>query len=407
MTAGSGTVTGTAQNKKDFQDEAIFGGNNDPNGKYLKFTNGSNDGRWARVHDYIAGTALGTAGTSYRVIVRPDVTGANFAVGDTYEMWERHFNPTDIEGFINQAIIDVTGQVYDPEEDISLKGDGNITRFAIPTALDMINRVDYRASVSFTKIDLAEVAWTAGSNVTASVDSKDKKQGTNSAKLVLAAGVSAGDVIAYEDFTAINLSEHTHVEFWIKCTIATIAADLKLLLDNTSGAVSPLETLSLPALVADTWTFVRLALANPETDTAIISVGLEDDTDIGAATVWIDDIRAVTDATEVWGTLPRHLWRIDHEARTLVMTNGGRITVGERLIKLVGGGKPVLLEADATVSEIDDWYVISRATELAFLAAASSPNQDTQAMLQKAQFWAGEAERAKSSFPVLVNARVV
>ena len=90
------------------------------------------------------------------------------------------------------------------------------------------------------------------------------------------------------------------------------------MLDDTASCASPIEELSVHALTAATWTFVRLKLANPETDPAIISLGLEYDSDLGACTVWVDDLRVVKNDTSVWQKLPRHLWGADKESGDLV-----------------------------------------------------------------------------------------
>ena len=70
-------------------------------------------------------------------------------------------------------------------------------------------------------------------------------------------------------------------------------------------------------------------------------------------------------------------------------------------MKIIGGDTPVLLNADATVNEIDDQYVVAQATAL---AAASNRGEEFRAM---AGFWAGTASRRKGHFPVLQNARMV
>lgn len=393
---GSTTSTGDSSS---VIDSKLRGGNDEHNGKYLisisgpaGATAGSVLGGTSRIDDYEAGTAFD--------MTLDSVLASSIPSGMDYELWKEPYSPVNTEDYINQAIIDATGHVYDDEEDLTLFADGKTLRFDVPGTLAMINRIQYRLKVSSTKIDNAEAVWTAGSNVTVSVDTKDKKQGTSSMKIVLAAGVSAGDVVAYKDFTAIDISGHDTIELWVKCTKVLGGGDLKLLLDNTAGSVSPLETLNMPALSANTWRYARLSLAAAKDDTAIISVGLEDDTDIGVATVWLDRIMAITQDTERWETLPKHLWSIDKEARDLVLTDGGRATVGESPLKLTGGDKPVLLSADTDVCEIDDWYVIARATELALAAHKGAAHPD-------AQVWAARAERAKRAFPFLVNTRTV
>ena len=194
---------------------------------------------------------------------------------------------------------------------------------------------------------------------------------------------------------------------WVKSTVATSAGNLKLLLDNTAACASPLETLSVPALSADTWTFVRMSLANPETDTAIISVGLEYDADIGAVTVWIDDIVAVENDTAEWETLDRRYWKIDKESRDLILVRDGQCAAGYSLLKITGGDKPALLTSDSTATEIDEDYIIASAMNIALLSSSGGPSTDPDARRQLSAYWAQQAERARRAFPMLANVRTV
>ena len=77
------------------------------------------------------------------------------------------------------------------------------------------------------------------------------------------------------------------------------------------------------------------------------------------------------------------------------------------MIKLVGGAKPSLLSDDSTSNEIDDQYVITRATGMALASVGGGNATDPDASAQRAAFWFGLAEQAKRSFPLLVDARLV
>jgi hypothetical protein len=281
-------------------------------------------------------------------------------------------------------------------------------RFDIPSNISMISRVDYRHKVSSTRIHACAATFdeATDSDFTQSLDTKDRKQGTQALKMVIASGASAGDFVT-DSITSKDISGYDTIEMWVKSTVATSAGNLKLLLDDTAACASPLETLSIPALSADTWTFVRMSLANPETDTAIISVGLEYDADLGAVTVWIDDISVVENDTAEWTTLPRHNWRIDKEARDLILGRDGHDAVGYSLIKLVGGDKPALLTSDSTATEIDENFIIANATNLALISTSGGPATDPDAKRQLSAYWAAQAERSRRALPLLVNVRQV
>ena len=381
-------------------DTTLRGGENEHKGKWIVATSGDNAGQISRVSSNVEG------GTP--LIISPAFT-ATVPTAMTYELWDEKYPPARINEFINQALIEITGLAFDPEESVALHADGRQTRFDIPTQFSILNRIEYRSAVESKTVHLATTAWdeSVDSDVTASQDTKDYKLAPGSFKMVVAAGASAADILATKAFTALNLSGYDYVEFWIKSTVAESAGGLQLLLGNTASCASPLETLSIPALTADTWTYVRIALANPELDTAIISVGLKYVTDIGACTIWINDIKAVLDGSAVWHRLDPNSWRVDELNRDLILSNAGRAMAGYRLLKLCGGDKPALLSADATACEVDDQFVIAKATELAAIAASGGPNTDPDALRQLAGYWGARAAEAKRGQPLLVNARMV
>jgi len=365
----------------------VLGGADNHIGRWVRFTSGDDDGAIRRVTD----SAISSNVTTLTLM---PALSASSTSGDTYELWHGEYNPAAIDNFINQAVIGATGNAYDPIEDISLHGDGKQIRFDIPSNISMISKIEYRGRVSSTRIHACAATFdeTTDSDFTQSLDTKDRKQGTQALKMVIASGASAGDFVT-DSITSKDISGYDTIEMWVKSTVATSAG--------------PLETLSIPALSADTWTFVRMALANPETDTAIISVGLEYDADLGACTVWIDDISAVENDTAEWTTLPRHNWRIDKEARDLILGRDGHDAVGYSLIKITGGDKPALLTSDSTATEVDENFIIAHATNLALISTSGGPATDPDAKRQLSAYWAAQAERSRRALPLLVNVRQV
>ena len=381
-------------------DNTLIGGDDNHIGKWVIFNDASADTvETSRVSDY---TASSTTATVSPAFAQASVTS------DTYELWDDIYAPARIDDFINQAILDATGHTYDPVESLALHSDGNTLRYDIPSGFSMIQNVYYRSKVAFTRLHSCAAAFdeTVDSDFTVSLDTEDKKQGAQSCKFVIAAGASAGD-IATDSITSKDISGYDYIEFWIKSTVATSAGNLKILLDNTASCASPLETLSVPALSADTWTFCRVALANPETDTAIISVGLEYDSDLGACTVWLDDISVVKNDSAQWDKVPRNLWKIDKQESDIVLDDYFKGLASYNLLKLVGGDKPALLTTDSATSEIDEQYVISRATALAFASASGGPNTDPDNKNNMAGFWMGVSAAARRAFPLLTDVRLV
>jgi len=272
----------------------------------------------------------------------------------------------------------------------------------------MVQDIYYRSKVDFKRLHACSEAFneTVDSDITVSLDTEQRKQGTQSNKFVIAAGASAGD-LATDSITSKDISGYDYIEFWVRSTVATSAGNLKLHIDDSASCASPVESISIPALSADTWTFVRDQIDNPELCSAIISVGLEMDSDLGACTVWLDDISAVKNDTAQWEKIPRNRWRIDKESSDIVLDNYAHGVARYNLLKIVGGDKPALMTADSDTSEVDESYIIAKATALAFAAASGGPQTDPDNKNNMAGFWMAQAARAQRAFPILTNIRQV
>ena len=383
----------------------LVGGDDNYNGKWIVVADVSNSNNTETriISDYTA--------SAFRLTLQQALSFAT-AAGDTFEIWEPAYDPDTINEFINQAIIDATGHAYDRIENLSLHTDGHSLRFDIPSNIFMIKDIYYRNAVEFTQLQSGNTVWDSNltGTIVASVDTQDKKQGTGSLKLVTTSA-DGGD-IAGETFTSKDISKYDYLECWIKSTVATSDGNLKIHLHSaaiTEGIANSgsLEALSIPALTANTWTYVSIALANPETDTAIIAIALEHDANLDDCQIRLDDISVVRNDTSEWVKIPRHLWRIDKESSDIVFDNYIDGLVSYSLLKIEGGDKPALLSGETDTTEIDDSYVIARATALAYSAASGGPNVDPDAKRQQAAFWFGMSQQSKQNFPILTNVRTV
>ena len=371
-------------------------------------------GYWLVVDDASSTTTETRIVTAYsesakRLTVQQALSFSTVA-GDTFELWKDIYPPDMINEFMNQAIIDATGHFYDPVENLSLHTDGATQRFDVPSGLSMVQNIYYRSKVDFKRLHACSSAFdeSVDSDITVSLDTKQRKQGAQSNKFVIAAGASAGDK-ATDSITSVDISGYDYVEFWVRSTAATSAGNLKLHLDNGTVTAdgNDLESLDIPALTANTWTFVRVALSNPESDTAIVSVGLEMDADLGACTVWLDDISVVANDTAQWNQIPRHLWKPDREASDIVLDSDVHGIARYNLLKIVGGDKPALMTSDSDTSEVDEQYIIARSMALAYASRSGGPQTDPDNKNNMAGFWMAQATRAQRAFPILTNVRQV
>ena len=387
-------------------DNTLIGADDNFNGRWVVFNDADGTaGQVTRVSDYTS--------SSTTLTLSPAVASSS-ATSDTYELWDDEYNPAIIDDFINQSILETTGHAWDPIENLSFHTDGSTLRFDVPSGISMIQDVYYRNSVDFTRLHACAATFdeTEDAEFTQALDTKDKKQGTQSLKITLSASAEADDVIA-DSITSVNLSGYDTVEMWVKSTVATSAGNLKLHLDSatiteaTADASQTDEALSIPALSADTWTFVRMSLDNPESDTAIVSIALEQDADLGACTVWLDDISVVKNDTAEWVKIPRNLWRVDKEAKDVVFDSYMHGVARYSLLKIVGGDKPALLTSDSDTSEVNERYLIAAATARAYASTSGGSGTDPDQRRSQAGFWFGMANAAKRALPLLTNVRLV
>lgn len=115
---------------------------------------------------------------------------------------------------------------------------------------------------------------------------------SNAVRFTIAAGASAGDFVT-EAVPTVDLSPYTILEVKIRSSIALAAGDVQILLDNTAQCASPVHTLNVPALTANTWTTAEIAYTPTTGTDAIISVGAKMAVDKGAFTLDIEDIWAL------------------------------------------------------------------------------------------------------------------
>ena len=393
-TSGSGSTT-TALDTK------LFGGDDEYIGSYIRFTSGDNDGSVRRITDYTAST-----GTITFAAVSATVAGST-----TYELWKDQFDPQVVDEFINHSIWEITGRYFDPEENVDLHTDRINARFEIPSEIAMIQDVYYRNKFTSKELHNCNTAFdeSVDSDFTITVNTEDYKKGAASNKIVIAASASAGDT-ASDTITSVNIEKYDFVEFWIKSTVATSSGNLKIHLVDAGGIE---ESLDVPALTADTWKYCRVALSNPEDNTAITQIRFEYDSDLGACVVYLDDIKAVKNDTATWTKIPRYQWRIDREGtqgastQDLVLTDGGRAEAGYSLLKLVGGDEPAELSSDSSETEVPERFIVAYATALSAQAGSLRSDADIDAMRNLAAFWFAKSEQAKNDLPLLTNVRLV
>jgi len=349
------SATANSAGTTDLIDSAQRFGDEDGNGSHILMTSGSNDGEETVQDKWVNSTKTYT--------LLPSLTNTP-ASGDTYERFDYKYSAKLIHDAINNSITESVGRFYVRKESVALHGDRVTARFDLPSEFDMVDRIEHRVSVESEEIHPCDRTFdeTTDSDFTQTVDIEKAPIGS-ALKIVVAVGAAAGNFIT-DSISEVDLSNKTHLEGWIESNVALSAADYKIHLDDGTVLANGTdkESLSLPAISADTRTFFRIALANPEDDTAIISIGIEMDVDKGAHTVYFDDFKAVNEDSSIWARVASQVWRIDKQAKDLILFGQGVGTVGYSLLKIKGGTNPASMSTDATVATVPESYLVAKAT---------------------------------------------
>ncbi len=164
----------------------------------------------------------------------------------------------------------------------------NLTSFDVAkaTALQLFND------------ETAPFVTAQGANVTCSTDAVTYKVSTKSAKLAVGANATTGLLASVATTGTYNLSIYSHLWFWVYSSIALNAGDLTMSVDNTAACASPIETISIPAIAATTWTKLYIPMVDPTLCTAIVSMGVNMAVDKGAFDIYFDDVSAFKPGSE-------------------------------------------------------------------------------------------------------------
>jgi len=390
-TSGGSTTT--------FLTDDLFGAGKEIQNRWLLGTGPSNnDGTLARI--------VTAAVTTNRTTLTVFPAWTSVDASDTAEVWEQKYNPRDIERLINRVIGMVIGEFFDDVEDITFHGGagGSISRIDIPTTFEMLKDVLYRSSYDQQDVIAEGQVYdeSVGAIFTVTQDTEHLLFGRNATKFVVS---GAGDgQLAADSIPLLDISGKDFIEFPIEVDIAVAASDLVLRLSTTVNGADVDKIIAIPALTVGAQTWVRVAMTEavssftPKEATAIISVALEYDANSKANTIWMGKIEATRNDRDEWTSVDPRKWKIDKKARDLVFFadgnfSSGAVDVGYSLIKLVGGDNPVTLDADGTVSELPEDWIINQTVALALLAYG---DKDDAA---RAIIFAGMAATERANFP--------
>jgi len=310
--------------------------------------------------------------------------------GTDYEMWEG-IAVEDVNDLINQVISDLTNEVFKDKITENTFVESSKYKYDCLSSFVAVDKIEYVKSETETQLHSCNAVWSESvdGDVTATADTTVKKEGTASLKLVIAAGASANDILATTAISSTDLSSYDQIEVWILSSATFAAGAYQLLLDNTASCASPVESLNIPATTANVWTRHVLTLANPQNDTAIISIGIKMITDT-AATIWCDDIEAVK--SRVYDVLPDEYWSIIKGSTSyLQLTENGLSLAANYLIRITGYQKITLFSADTDTADVDPAYLIDQVTGELFATHMVASGMETEAREEKADYYLSKA----------------
>ncbi len=388
-----GTATGGGDSASLKDTFGLRGADDEHNGKfvYMSLVAGvaATDETW--VTDFDSATADAT--------LSPVVSGS-IAAADIYEMWPRPFIRDDIIDVTDRAIIEVSRKALQVKRTNSQWTESNHLEYDWLSSFVSIHKVEYVRNVGIDRLlSDCETAWTAGSaNVTVTRDSSFKRFGTYSAKLVEDGNSGAGAILGYDTIASIDISDCDRLEFDMYSSIALTAGQIDFALDNTAAIASPTESLDVPAMDAGVWYRHSIALANPHSDTAIISLGLVQTSDVGAATYYVDNVRAVKEGSKEYLELNPTYWELSVDSTNyLHLSKAGLSVVGTPTqIRLSGLQLPSLMTADTDTCEIDPEFVVEYALAYLLLYHAKSRALDVKGREELGKIHLALAERKKT-----------
>lgn len=383
------------------------GGDDEYNGRQVIIYDAAGsivDGEKSFVNDF----AIGTFDATMSPVFTAAITNL-----DKYEMW-RVFRVEEINDLINQAIIEISQSAQRIKQTETCATERDKYLYDCLSGFTALHKVEYVSTTEIYKdLHMCNEVWDeiVDSDVTASLDTTFYREGSGCLKLVVAATASANDILATDVISSTDISQCDSLEFSIHSSVALTAGQLQILLDNTAECASAVETLNVPITSANAWTRHTVALANPGSDTAIISIGLKYVADLGACTIYLDNIRAVHKLSRRYSNIPPEYWRIARGATNyLELTDSGKSLAGDNnILRLTGYQSPALLSDDTTDAEVDPAYLINSVSAMCLLNHFKAKNLDIDNRTDLGKFYAAKAEMMKPSLRTnyLPNTRVI
>ena len=353
---------------------------------------GDKRGSWA----YYGGRAVRVLGeTNGGLELRAPLSGVS--AGNEVELWEFDWNPVSINGHINQAIIESQGRTYQTLPPIYRCILPQSREIPLADNVGMAQNLFRRARFLYRQF-YGVTEWSSDdADFSYKQDSVDYRT-SPSARIDIAAGATTPVIVS----TPVNSPDYTgfnSLEGWFKAS-----EDMVVRVRLMSG--SDVRASVAVTLEAGEWEYIIASLPSQHTLDDIDAVELSIPS--RPATVWTNGLWAVLDSSIDWERLPREYWRVDESERKIEVQPvfGDNLSVAS-VVRVQVGADPMRLVNDDDLTDVDSWYIIARATELAYSAISGGRETDPNNYRQQAVLWGERSREARGGFQPLVNIRRV
>ena len=403
------TITGTS------------GGESDTLSAPASFISTANAGDYAYYKGQTSRVQGFSAADSELVLVDPLTSAVD---GEEVELWSGRWEPEEINQFINQALLDVRGEIYDPATPLVQCVDARNRVIDLPSDWTMIQDLFYRQSLSYVQVsDFKPFEHTSDTDQESEYDYQDLHYSPAIRIDTIESNTLSADTFESE-IGPVDLSSMTHLETWVKVVGEPTTITLKLRSDGTDVYSEDLD------LTQREWEYLQLSLPAPEKLRSVDEIALtfthSATTTSDGMIFWLNGLWAVDYDSILWRVYSREKWRQYQQERSVNIipmyasslgTVGGGIYGGtpfgslnwglpiQQVLEIHGGKDPGPLSDDDDETNVDPWFVVCRATELAFDRASGGRQTDPENFRQQTTYWAARAAEARNGFPVLTNIR--
>lgn len=386
--AATHTISESAISAAKFVDEYLpFGTQDEHRGRWVLWTDSGSSVEVRRVSE---------SNPDERSITLSVPLGATPTSSGTYELWEQESNPISLHSFMNDAITEMARKgAVSAEATFHTGGDNRA--YGLSSAWLGVREVAYRVTYfgrTLATMDTAPDSLTA--NTAVALDSSDYREGAGAVRLTVAAGESSATAIANSSFAAVDIRGYDQVEFWFKTSGAITSSGFKVqIMQGSSAQVE----VSLPASSGDLWTYHTASISAPENNSSVTSVQASTgSSDAGAAVVWLDDVKVTRSKSGVFKPVPRDFWSLSQQNREVRLDewNGGY-----RMLRITGVRRPVELNSDSAVCEVDANYIQNYARGYMLLSNSDNNAGQRDAAANNAQTYLQIAynQRNRMSMP--------